>query len=696
MKDMVLLIKQRKEFYLTVLVLTLLLTIIGAFYNLSVETKALGFENGLDMVTETQLERMLTERTDVFRDGLNSEALMRGFQKNYTYMGYVGVVLVIIVTMIFSYFNMSDKGTREFMETLPVKRFALELHNYIATIGIFLSNVIIVTIIHLIYFSHINGKILALAEKFPNILGAMIPANLVTVNNISLLYQLGMMTLYLFAFITLLFLFTSIFKKWAVGLSIGILFWFSMSECLYSLRYWYEKDWDISDSFRMKVSVFDINLYFNNYRWDGSICTNSYTAYVVVALSVMIVLMIGCMIAHAYFRELSKGKIFYISFLNIVLLVCGGFHFFVWAEDWFLLPTAIIMTIAAELGLIYYLYHKKEKVHKLTVKEKKKVWNPIVEQNAKSYLIATAVIILITEAVDISSNLDSLRYYFYDAVIWFDYDTWYLEYFKSAYRYQYAIIILAGFIVFKCIQFSMERTKASREFYETLPVSRMRTYCTKVLMDLSVITVPLLVFTGTAAGYLIYYNKRMSYFRPELDIMTLVGEQFILLCVVLCIAVCLMGVMYLIDAVTVSGGMKDVYCGVATVFIFMITVIVLENSHFYFLYDFVSVIYGNVNPVMALIYLFIGILLLTAAGYLYIRRDKAKEIFYYATAKYVFATMLSFVYLIFALTGAVGEQSIISYFLAVLGTVLIFVLSIYYCTPGQITKLRKKFGKKKV
>ena len=41
MKDIMTLIRQRKEFYLTVLVLTLLLTIVGAFYNLSLGSKAL-------------------------------------------------------------------------------------------------------------------------------------------------------------------------------------------------------------------------------------------------------------------------------------------------------------------------------------------------------------------------------------------------------------------------------------------------------------------------------------------------------------------------------------------------------------------------------------------------------------------------------------------------------------------------------
>lgn len=697
MKDIILLIKQRKAFFMTVLVLTLFLTFGGAVYNLSVETKALGINLDFELATAEQVEIALEEHLGAFQNGLNSEGLMRGFLNNYTYMGYVGVNFVILVVMIFSYFNMSDVRTREFLETLPVKRVALELYHYVALIGIFLLNVIVTTLIHLVCFSNYNHKILSLAERFPQLLGHVVPDNLVLVNNLSLLYQIGMMTLFLFAMLTFLFVFTTIFKKWAVGLPIGFVLWQSMSDFMYDVRRIDNgNDWrDIPDSFRMKAAVFEPKAYFDRYDWNGEICTNPFTSYVATALCIMILLMIGLLIAHAYFRELSKGKVFYINFLNIALLVLGGFRLFVWAKDWFLLPTAIIITLVAEIVTAYFLYHKKNRTFKLAVKENKKVFNPVLALGVKSYLIATGIITLIVQTIDVVENLEGLRDSFMETFIWVGYEPWYLEYFEMGYRFQYAIFIIAGFAVFKCIQFAMERTKASREFYETLPVSRMKVYCSKILMDLGVVIIPLLVFTLTSVGYLMYFNRLMGNITPGFDVMSLVGDQFLLVGIMLCIAISVMGVMYLIDAVTVSGGLKNIYCGVVLVFGLIASVLILEEFPFTIFYDFVALIWGYTQTPVAVIYLIIGAALLVLAGYLYIKRDKAKEIFYYKPAKYVFAILLSLSYLFVVLLCASLEQSVIQYFLAIIGTVLIFFLTIYYCSPEHMTELQKKFGKKK-
>ena len=140
MKDIMTLIRQRKEFYLTVLVLTLLLTIVGAFYNLSLGNNALA--DKLNITSEDQLESILTENAEIYTAGMSSERLMDGFMDNNIYMGFWGLTLVILVVMIFGYFNMSDKRTKEFLETLPVKKIALELYNYVALIGILLFNII--------------------------------------------------------------------------------------------------------------------------------------------------------------------------------------------------------------------------------------------------------------------------------------------------------------------------------------------------------------------------------------------------------------------------------------------------------------------------------------------------------------------------------------------------------------------------
>ena len=59
MKDIMTLIRQRKEFYLTVLVLTLLLTVVGAFYNLSVGNE--GLAERLNIASEEQMVSALEQ-----------------------------------------------------------------------------------------------------------------------------------------------------------------------------------------------------------------------------------------------------------------------------------------------------------------------------------------------------------------------------------------------------------------------------------------------------------------------------------------------------------------------------------------------------------------------------------------------------------------------------------------------------------
>ena len=82
MKDIITLIRNRKEFYLTVLVLTLLLTIVGAFYNLSVGND--GLEDRLNITSEEQMANVLAENTAFYTTGMSSEGLMNGFMNNWT------------------------------------------------------------------------------------------------------------------------------------------------------------------------------------------------------------------------------------------------------------------------------------------------------------------------------------------------------------------------------------------------------------------------------------------------------------------------------------------------------------------------------------------------------------------------------------------------------------------------------------
>ena len=701
MKDIITLIRNRKEFYLTVLILTLLLTIVGAFYNLSVGND--GLEDRLNITSEEQMANVLAENTAFYTTGMSSEGLMNGFMNNWTYMGFVGLIFVILVVMIFSFFNMSDKGTKEFLETLPVKRVALELYNYVALVGILVLNIIVATVIHLLYIGNVNRQIVDLAERFPQVLGNVIPANLVAVSATSLLYQFGMLALFLLTMTTFWFVCSVLFKKWAVGLTIGVLLWYFIKDWVYGVRaiiHGLESNVEINELYRRVAAPFDAKMYFSKFVWDGAKCSNPITTYVAIVLIVMLLASLGIMIAHAYARKLPGGKIFYVNALNIAFLLIGGIWLYLsstgywgWAGSG---PVkAAFITVIGEVIAVFLLYHKKEKTYKLAVKEKRTVENPVLAQSLKSYLIATGIITLVVEAIDIETNLEWLQYAVSEWIQYNDDALWILNEFRMEWRYQFAMFIIAGFIIFKCIQFVMENTKASREFYETLPMSRARLYCTKILMDLGVIIIPLTVFTAVSIRYLMRFRNVLTihYDIPVSDFNACIGEQFLLMGIMLCIAIFFMGVMYLIDAVTVNGGMKNIFCGVAALFGIIASVLMLE-FRVPLLEDFAAMLYGDLNLIAAMVYLVLGILLLIFAGSQYIHRDKAKEIFYYKWAKYMFATLLSLCYLFFVLGSALYERSVIQYLLAAVGTALIFFVVVYYCTPGKVAELRKRFAKK--
>ena len=504
MKDIMILIRNRKEFYLTVLILTLLLTIVGAFYNLSVGND--GLEDRLNITSEEQMANVLTENTAFYTTGMSSEGLMKGFMDNWTYMGFVGLNFVILAVMIFSFFNMSDKGTKEFLEILPVKRVALELYNYVALMGILVLNIIVATVIHLLYMGNVNRQIVDLAERFPQLLGNVVPANLVAVNATSLLYQFGMLALFLVTMTTFWFVCSALFKKWAVGLTIGVILWHSIGGWVYGVRaiiHGLESNVEINELYRRIAAPFDAKMYFSKFVWDGAKCSNPITTYVAIVLIVMLLASLGIMIAHAYARKLPGGKLFYVNALNVVFLLIGGVWLYFastgyWGWGGSGSIKAAFVTIIGEVIAIFLLYHKKEKTYKLAVKEKRTVKNPVLAQGLKSYLLATGIITLVVEAIDIGTNLEWLQYAVSEWIQYTEDALWILNEFSMYWRYQFAMFIIAGFIIFKCIQFAMENTKASREFYETLPMSRARLYCTKILMDLGVIIIPLTVFTECA------------------------------------------------------------------------------------------------------------------------------------------------------------------------------------------------------
>lgn len=691
MKDIILLIKQRKSFYLITLIITVFITVSGALYNISLSSRNYFYDKVMDKVTVEDVENALEMNAEIFVSGADSGALMTDFVANNTYMGYLGVVLLAFTIIVISCFGMYEQRTREFLETLPVKKVALDMYNYVALMGIFLINAVVALVISIISLTVQNTELVQLAERFPQLLEAIVPGNMVMAANLALLQQWGMAMLYLIAVITFIYMITVLFKQQIMGAVLGLLLWSGMSDVVYNLRTWIAGS-HVYHSVDNLGALVHPELFFNNYvRVQGAL-QNSATIKVIVLLGLIIVVALAVMIIHGYIRELSKGKIFYVECLNIALLIMGGIWLYNAVYRGFDRVAACVVTFIAEAVAIYLLYHKKNKVYKLEVKERLKIKNPAFRMGIRSHLIAIGIITVVLLYWDLA-DLRGTYLYMSDLIIR-GYSkeqlAWGIGVFEIYARYYPAMAVVVGLIIFKCIKYMAERNSATREFFETLPMSRMRVFLTKVLMDLCVAAVPLTIFTLVNVRYVFLYDRLL-----DINVASAVGTQFLLLAVMMCIVVAVLGFMYLIDAVTVGGGLKILYLATAVICIWFFVVLGAEIAGMDWLLELVGLFVGNINTVNVFCYLLAGIVLLGVSGYLYIKRDISKAYFCYAPAKYIFVLSICGIYLMLVGISAWSNNSVFQYGLTIVGTVLCYFFVLDFCTPTEESVIKRKLMKKK-
>lgn len=650
MKDILILVRQRKDLYLTALVFTLLLTVTGALYNLKLTTSV--------------------------------EALVENFVCFGTYMNMTGVWLLILAIVALSHFQMNDRETKTFLETLPVKRVALELYRYAAVMGLLLINGIVAILISLIGVSRMHQSMT------------------------SLLYQFGMILLFLAVKTTVLFVGISLFKNWVVG---GI-----VSVCAFDLMdkiilYIGEESMGVHlpESLFKMMAVFEPRLYFERTLWEKGNCSNPYTGYVFIVLTGMLLALIAILLIHANIRELSGGRIFYVNTLNFVLLLAGGFTVFILAGEWLGIYPAVLLTVAAEVVAIYFFYHKKARVNKLAPIKRKRIKNPILAQSMRTYMIYALLIGCIVEYSYVFLIMEPCRQAHEEmirsgAYVYWDSPVWILDTFDfySIYSiYGFLLFCIVEFILFQFFLFAGEGRHSVREFYATLPVKRMKAFYTRLYMDLTVFVIPFCCIIFTSIGYLLYYNqslKAVGYTTFHTEICGLIGEQVLLIWSVLCIAIFIMGILKLIDAVTVGGKLKILFSSVTAIFLILFSVLVTEEVRSGLLYDVVGFLLGYIEKMaISFLYLLLGIVMLIAAGRLYRKREMAKEFFYYKPAKYVLAGLISLSYFLFVFLGAMIEDSILQILLAVLGSILLFCVTVYYCTPQVSRRIEENLNKRR-
>lgn len=685
MKDIFLLIKERKWFYLVLLCTTLIITLSGSFNIISTLSGRDLLENSASF-TEEQVLHILDTAPELFTMGAAKGLLLESFLENYSIFCFVTALLMIIAVMVLCDFGMGQNRTREFLETLPVKRAALELHNYVALFGILIANVFVVGIIGIIALTSQNKEILLLKDRFPGVLDGVIPADLIFRSNIGFLWQLGVAFLCLLVPMTFFYLCGSIFKNRYIGLTIGALTWFNLGSFCDSL-------WVLTGMIGMEYrslhwgieSLFDTKTLHSSFMSPEPFTMHPVVMRTVLILIALYVVMMLCILLHAHFREFSKGRLLYVNTLQILYLVIAGCMLFVITAEWISIAVAAILTIVAEGIGIWFLYHKKVRMTQLAVTEHKNCANPLLKTGLPGHLIAGGIFTLIVAYICIS-DLEASRHFFlsHDYMSWNNNPNEILNILAINYYFEFLIgILIIGMGIFKGFKFLTELKPSTREFLETLPMSRSRIYFSKVLMDFVVVALPIATYFFINLIYRVVFNRYLGnpiFYRFEDVLPTILTMAYT--------SVFTISVLNLIDAVTVNGGLKIIHSIVTGFFLMFVMVLCMEIPG-------VNIFTFGISesPVVCL-YLIAGIVFLAIGAYLFHKRDASKDVFYYGFAKHLFALQLVTMYLIIVLSGTMPDGNFFSYALGIIGGILIYLLTVMYSSPKRLASLKAKFGKK--
>ena len=679
MKDYIRLIGQRKGFYLTMLILSLLITIIGTNFHINIS----------------------------FKDGRNLVANLNNFVNQYSIVGFGFLTVLVFLLVFLNKFQMNDQKTKEFLETLPVKRITLELFDYVALSTMLILDGVVSMLLYIVRFGVKQGSDLS---------------------------QLVVMFLYVFANYSFLYICMSEFKNLIIGAVFSGLF-LAFSRVLPELIYdaifvsndavlrILEKNgmtMRFETFFHYVQAICSPQFYFNHLRMIDGKCENDYFIPTIIMLTIIDLLFIAMVVILAKNRELSKGKLFYHNFLNVVFFGMSGLIFFFFLEEFTGGILALILTLVGEAVVICVLNKKSGRIRELPVVEmKRKKW-PILSCAFVPYLLTTLAFSLTALYFYIVLSAEPIRRSFVsmfstEQILCADID-WFSCYFSLDMIYGYMMFLLVGFIVFKCVLFAKE-TLPRREFYGTLPVKRNRAFVSRLLLDFGVCIIPMISVIAAAIGYLLFYQSfliqhagedGLVYYKYQFKtivksvlsidaiydrINELIGQQLLWLLAGLGVAIFIIGIMYLIDAVVVSGIYKIVFTGAIGVFLFMASLITLE-----FIPDleiigiFFGVLWGYLTAPGVIVDAVLGLLMILLAGRICRKRDLSKSGFYIKNVQYLFAFISSMDFGMLMFLGMGCSFKPLPGMLMIIGMIALFCLMIYYFTPGRENafKFRKK------
>ncbi len=554
--------------------------------------------------------------------GIVSVLLTWGLQKDGTTLGDTYAVVSILMFWVISMvaFAITPKSEKEFFESLPVKKTALELYPYAGFLLIFAVDILLAVITSAIG-GEMRSRISGLAPK-----------------------EFIFLCLALLATGTLTYLCIGTFKDpvWGIGASIGI--WFG--------------------------TVGSVGFFENG------IISLSVTAGIVI-LTTAVAIMVLLMVLHAHYRELSGGKLGYFRAADAVALTSVAVMIFYLI---YLVSSnaawALLAVIIVEAAIYHQVFHKKHALKKIEIRAYAQKKNPWFFFHLPTWLVTMALLLLLVLGIVIRKHmvLMQLMTELVDIVGTQKIFALWSEIEDVAFLNTTLPVFVIGLLsIHGSLRYFIESQKETREFLERLPVSRKKRYTTMVTMDLLLIVIPILFHIILCAGCYLSYQKMY-----DVVLLTPLTEDIIRSLILFCYAMTVLGILYLVDAVTV-GALK----------IFNYPLIVMTIAVLVSIAEGLFQSQFNQTTLLrtAIPCLVIGLFLIMWSGRLYIKREQSQKYFYYKPAMHIFAILYAAVFAFFVIT---LTQHVFWYVIAAVGAIVIYCAGIKACMQPEGNNANKK------
>ncbi len=699
MKDCMNLIKERRRLFLFILMGTVALTLYMSFMNLNV-------------LLENEMTRLL--QNDVTREELvtyleaNPTELMLGIDNGslipdyffQQFSEYIFLCFMLAFCIWITFWGTDSEKAKAFVEMLPGTRMAKEMANLLPLLGILLINCFVGIVSTLVQLTIRNNEILNLEKSFPQLLAGRVSPTLVADANTAFLQQSLILTGFLLGTFLFYYFCGMLTKKRTVGIVFGVIFGFTWPKFIY----YFMNLFGIGSEDGLLYMIPDgiASLAPENHCLEGL-----WNFPMILFIIIFCVIWVACIVVHCRTMELSKGVICYSRIAEVLMIVCAvefGMMMVTEVFSLFLnygsletieLTIRVFGSIAAFIGvaitvlIVYGMYCKRNKITRVEVEKDAGLPGAWFRMDMKAYCFGFSVISAIAllihhQSVGWETNLllSMFRegYRYVDSIENMLRIFRPLESFTSIMKYY----LVPGFVI-ACVMFSMvvkqgkTERRSTRDFLETLPVTRNKRFVQDIMKDILLGAIPLTITS-------LYSLIQVVMVAGEIGTVAYgeIPNLLIWYGIELCLLIGCVGCMRFIDVITVHPNMKFLYA--LLLFAMMgLWYIIIDEKVLKFSYEISF-------KVTAVVLLACGILFLWAAYVLHRKREYSSEKFFFKFAAYGYVMLIVCCYVSFLILEYNFMNKVIFYVCLIVGAAALFLVF----GNKYIPEIRDLFGKAEI